>query len=184
MPVDIEKVKSTDFKVKFNNSAALNAGLRIVRLIQDRTADGLDKDGNSFIDYSTKDFAMPAAAATKRARKILVDNDSLRYFRRDGYDFSWIVVIGGYVAYKAAVYKQSGGSGDKVNLSLTGEMMRSMTVLETSDNRIVIGFDDAAMAQRMFYNIEKGRDPMGLSDVDLQDEELVELLGEGLEITV
>ena len=69
-----------------------------------------------------------------------------------------------------------------VNMTLTGEMMRNFTVIETNDNSFTLGFTDTDMAQRAVYNQQKGRDFIGLSNADLNDLKFLELISSGFDI--
>jgi len=166
-------------RVSVDSAAMLKVGLRAVRIIRARTLEGKDKDGNPFKSYSTKTFAMPADAATKRARKILEKNGQLHYFMTAAQNL-WMVVTGGYLAFKKAVYAQTGWSGT-VNLTASGQMLRSLTVLTSNSNEVVIGFSRPEDALKAFWNAEKGREFLGLSDSEIeQDQELRQILINGV----
>lgn len=148
----------------------------LVRKILDRTAQGIDYEGKEFKDYSRNTFALPAGAVTKRARKILAKNGQLSWFRKGG--SRWIVVQGGYRNLKMATYAQTSYNGT-VNLTATGEMMRSMKVIHTGDNEITIGFKDAENAAKAYYNKLMGREFLGVLPDDWNDPEINALLLDG-----
>ena len=142
-------------------------------LIKKRILDGIDKTDTPFKPYSKNAFAMPIGSTTKGAVKKL--GDGIKYFRtKTG---TWIVVLGGYEALKKARSPEWDG---KVNLTITGAMLRSMAITKQGQNSYTIGFTRAEEAQKMFWQIAKGRDGMGLSPNDLK--ELTPLLNEGFDI--
>jgi len=87
----------------------------------------------------------------------------------------WVVVKGGYLSLKKAIYKQTEYKGD-VNLWQTGAMMRALTVVKSTNNEITIGFTRSEEAQKALWNKEMGREFMGLTDEELKDPEFVGLL--------
>jgi hypothetical protein len=60
-------------------------------------------------------------------------------------------------------------------------MMRRLGVLRVSDNKITIGFKRAEEAEKMLWNINKGRDPLGLPE-DQWDEVVDKLNDKDIEI--
>lgn len=151
-------------------------GQILIRKIQDRTAQGMDFEGKEFKDYSRRTFALPAGAVTKRARKLLAKNGLLAWTNRSGK--KWIVVKGGYWNLKMATYAQTSYYGT-VNLTATGEMMRSLRVTETGENEITIGFKDAENAAKAYYNKLMGREFLGVLPQDWDDPEIDALLLDG-----
>lgn len=76
-------------------------GVEIVRFIQRRTADGLDKNGNEFAGYS------------------------------DSY-------------IKSLNFKIAGKSKGDVNLTLSGDMLGALDVLDVNKNKIRVGYEDGS----------------------------------------
>lgn len=166
-------------KIEYSQQQLKRIGLHLVSLIRDRTAKGKDKDGFPFKEYSKRPFAIPYANATKAAVKQLVKEGKAVLFMRNGKKMALIKT--GYLDYKQLVYKNTGYDGT-VNLMLTGRMMQDLNVIQLDNNRIVIGFNNAEMAQRAGFNAMRGREFLGLSNADLNDVRLKELLSEGLAI--
>ena len=166
-------------KIEYSQQQLKRIGLHLVSLIRDRTAKGKDKDGLPFKEYSQRPFDIPYANATKAAIKQLVKEGKAVLFMRNGKKMALIKT--GYLEYKQLVYKNTGYDGT-VNLMLTGRMMQDLNVIQLDNNRIVIGFNNAEMAQRAGFNAMRGREFLGLSNADLNDVRLKELLSEGLSV--
>lgn len=166
-------------KIEYSQQQLKRIGLHLVSLIRDRTAKGKDKDGLPFKEYSKRPFTIPYANATKAAIKQLVKEGKAVLFMRNGKKMALIKT--GYLDYKQLVYKNTGYDGT-VNLMLTGRMMQDLNVIQLYNNRIVIGFNNAEMAQRAGFNAMRGREFLGLSNADLNDVRLKELLSEGLSV--
>jgi hypothetical protein len=149
---------------KINEFYVKQIALAIVSHIRARTLSGFDKDGKPFKPYSTNTFAMPRAAVNNRTYATLRQANKLDYFKRDGMLF--VAVKGGYKDYKAA---KRPGDGGKVNLTDTGQMLRALTVLEASNNKIKIGFSAESEAKKMEYNLKYGRDILGVTDKELNE---------------
>lgn len=139
-------------------AGAKKAGLGVIAKIREKTQKGLDKDGKPFKDYSTRKFVMPAGAATKRAINSLKNDGFLSFFTTSK-GSTWIVIEGGYARYKKARFPQD--SGD-VNLTGTGQMLRALTVTKHGNDFIQVGFTREEESKKMLWNIERGRNPMGL----------------------
>lgn len=139
-----------------------------------RILSGKDKNDNDFKAYSYRPFAMPAGATTKGALKLLGANK--QYFETKT-GATWVVIKGGYLALKKARSPEWDGT---VNLTVTGAMLRSMAVMQRGVNMFKIGFTRSEEAQKMIWQIVKGRDGFGISPKDL--ESLKPLLSENLEI--
>jgi len=167
-------------RISVSAGAMLKAGRALVKVIRARTLSGLDKHGREFKPYSTKTFAMPAGGATKRARQILVKDGAIQYFTT-GSGSLWMLV-NGYLALKRATYKKTGWNG-QVNLTMTGQMLGSMTVIEQGDNTVTIGFNRTEDALKAFWNIEKGRDFFGLSDEELRNPVIADILKSGIKLS-
>lgn len=172
--------KLPPMKFGFTSESLTKAGLRYMKIIQDRTLKGEDEKGRPFKAYSTKPAPYPFGKFPKRAFAILKkENGKLVMFRNKS-GVLMVTVPGGYAALKKAIYKQTNYDGT-VNLTLTGEMLRDMTTLQPPDNKtIVIGFNDAWNAKKALMNAMRGRKFLGLTDKDKQDKIALNALGEGL----
>ncbi len=172
-------MEKIEFKAQYKPQQLKRIGLHILSMIRDRTAKGIDKDGKPFKPYSTNPFKMPYAVATKSAVKKLIQDGKAILFNRGGTKF--VLIKSGYLDYKKLVYNGTSYDGT-VNLMLTGRMLQDLNVLRFDNNQIIIGFNNMEMAQRAMFNINRGRDFLGLSDADLQNPKLKELLAEGIEL--
>jgi len=150
-------------KVKIPNLTKQLLGLEIVKHIRKRTLEGKDKDGKPFKEYSTRHFAMPSGATTKAALNRLESAGKLFWFKKG--ESEWVVIEGGYKALKAAWKPQFGGT---VNLTLTGQMMKDLSVIELSSDVITIGFNKEENAEKALWNIDRGRDFLGIEDKELE----------------
>jgi phage gpG-like protein len=99
----------------------------------------------------------------------------------------WAVIEGGYAAYKQAAYP--GDSG--VNLSATGAMLRSLTILSVDEATltVVIGFTRTDEAVKALYHDQLGagksraiRHFMGLTDTE--QTELGEMGADGIALKI
>ena len=149
----------------------LKLGKQMITLIQKRTQSGYDIEDKEFIPYSKKPFAMPVGAMTKRTLKALSlkrNKDEVVFFRKEGRAL-WVVIKGGYYRYKQfAKTNAAGYSVDTVSLTMSGSMLRSLTVINASNNQIKIGFNNTAEASKAIWNIAKGRNFFGLSPNDIK----------------
>jgi len=171
------------FRAKYELSKITQIALHCLRLIRDRTQDGLDVNDMPFKAYSTRTFKMPVSNGTKRALGILKSQGDVEYRILGGVKYA--IVKGGYLNYKRAYIQSSGNSWNgKVDLTMTGAMLRDLNVIETSNNSFKLGFTNIEMSQRALKNIDRGRDFLGLSPKNMQDSRLIELLGEGLQLEV
>lgn len=168
-----------NIKIEYSPQQLKKLGLYTISLIRDRTAKGLDKDNKAFKAYTTKPFSMPYAAANKSAVKQLVKENKAIIFKRE--KTKWVLFKTGYLDYKRLAYKGTSYDGT-VNLMLTSRMLGNLNVISIENNKVVIGFPNQDMALRAKYNIDKGRDFLGLSDLDLKDAKFNQLLAEGLSI--
>jgi antitoxin component of RelBE/YafQ-DinJ toxin-antitoxin module len=164
-------------EISYSTAHLKKIGLHLVSLIRDRTAKGIDKDGLPFKSYSKRPFTIPYAAATKSAIKELIKQGKAFIFSKSGTKMALIKT--GYLDYKKLLYKDTSYDGT-VNLMLTGRMLGNLNVIRTENNQIIIGFSNTEMAERAKYNINRGRDFLGLAPNDLQDKRFKELLVEGL----
>ena len=80
-----------------------------------------------------------------------------------------------------AIYKQTSYDGT-VNLILKGQMLRSMSASTVGSNAVKVTFNSNEMTQRAMYNIEKGRNFFGITDKEIQDNKLFDMLLEGLTV--
>jgi len=137
-------------------------GQQILARIQERTLDGIDMDGKRFKAYSTKPFNMPFAPPFITVINKMASLNQAFYFKKN--NNLWINIQGGYAALKASAKPNF----KNVNLTYTGKMLNALTVTQVGNNRIKIGFIDKNQQDKMQWNIQKGRDPMGISDTELQ----------------
>ncbi|GIV82213.1 MAG: hypothetical protein KatS3mg051_1567 [Anaerolineae bacterium] len=141
--------------IGFDETGLRRIGERVVAMIVERTLRGIDAEGRPMQPYSTRTFAMPAGAlwapGSRTAARRLRQQGALRYFQRGG--SLWVAIQGGYRTYKEARFP---GQGSEVNLTLTGSMMRSLSVREVrADTRraeIVIGFLRSEEAEKAYWH--------------------------------
>ncbi|MCB0713406.1 MAG: hypothetical protein KDD67_13845 [Ignavibacteriae bacterium] len=146
-------------------------GLRAAQMIRDHARAGLGADGQPLKPYSEKPFARPLGGITQKARKNLGDQLTI-FTTRQGK--LWAIIEGGYKAFKRAAYPKD---GDEVNLTATGNMARSITLISVSpDGTLVIGASRAEEAEKLLYHSELGagksrviRDVMGLSEKEVEE---------------
>lgn len=156
-------------------------GQFVLQLIEDNVAAGVDRKGNAFAPYSTRPFARPLGGVPKRAISYLKSSNAIQIFTTKRGSL-WMVVEGGYAALKTAIRQSSSG----VDMQLTGDMMKQLAVLSTSDNGIVIGFLTAEAAEKAYYATVAGagksrviRDFLGLTDQQWDQAVQKTLTGEG-----
>jgi hypothetical protein len=152
-------------------------GLRFIRTIKERTAKGIDQDGNEFKDYSRRTFGIPAGALTKTARKLLQKNGLMQWYRKG--TSRWILIKGGYWNLKMARYAKTSYDGT-VNLMATGAMLRRLRVQKSDGNEITIGFASNEDAEKAYYNKQMGREFLGISPEDWRDPEIEQLIASGI----
>lgn len=163
-------------KIVYSNKSLRAIGARIVEIIFDRTAEGLDANGKPFNPYSTRPFKMPAGAIGKGVRKILIKDGKLHYFKNN--KALWVVILGGYMELKRAMFRKTSWDG-KPNLMATGKMLRAMKVVKVGNNRITIGFTRTEEAEKAGWNAERGREFLGITDKEWQtDPKLQELFND------
>jgi len=110
-------------------------------------ADERETIGNSIVNY--------VIARTKKGRGV----DNKRFKNKNG--------SSKYTeAYQNHIdFKLGGKIPNPINLTLTGDMLSSIEVLDISlAGRIIIGIDDAQNAEKAQWMREKGYDFLGLSD--------------------
>lgn len=170
-------------------AALKRAGQRAVELIVERTLRGEDAGGKAFRPYSTKPFALPYNAETFTRRtetNLLKVQETLNIFTTRQGGSLWAVVEGGYKAYKAARWPKG---GETVNLSATGAMLRSLTVVrhaaDADGGEVVVGFVRPEMAERAGYHMGRGRVErrfLGLTDGEGQD--VASIIRDGITLRV
>ena len=143
-------------------------GFYAISLIKERTGQGKDAKGADFKDYSRNPFAMPYGFLKKHKRKVddFVASGKMQIITRDGKQ-TWVVIKEGYSFYKEHFSRNY--EGGKVNLKLSGEMLKAMTVTGSDGKSFTIGWVRPELAERAFYNEEKGREFLGLTDDDLNE---------------
>lgn len=147
---------------RIQNKAAGLLALDAISRITANTLAGIDKNGLPFKAYSSRPFAAPSGAFPKRVLAKLEETGELEWFRAASGGL-WVVVLGGYAMLKKL---KRPGDGGKVNLSDTGRMLGSLTLLSANNNKITIGFTRREEAEKMQHNISIGRNPMGLPPKD------------------
>jgi hypothetical protein len=168
----------SDIKAVIADRALRRAGLRAVAIIRDRTLSGIgvDENGNAYPlpAYSEKTFAMPAGRVTKDARARL--KGRLKFFKTKA-GTRWVLVEGGYRAYKAARYPQHGGV---VNLSAEGRMLRALSIVsvDPATGNVRIGFTRQEEALKAYYNALRNRRILGLTQQER--EEIARIVAEGI----
>ena len=140
-------------------------GAQMVTLIVKRTQSGYDVNDQNFKRYSSLPFAMPAGAMTKRTRTSMEADEELSYFSTKT-GATWVVIKRGYATYKRYIMKNATSSGG-VNLTVTGNMLRSIGIKSVSVNNIKLGFNRTEEAEKAVWNIAKGRNFFGLSPKDI-----------------
>ena len=100
-------------------------GNTVVALIRRRTQQGIDADGDRFIPYSTRPIYISRSRGTGARLAPKGGRPS-----RTG---ASVYYAGGYAEYK----RLSTGSGD-VNLTLSGQLMRSIRVAKASARKVVV----------------------------------------------
>lgn len=142
-------------QIQLSDADLTRIGLHGATMIVERTLKGIDRHGNPFAPYGETPFAMPLGAITARARQALGENLH-EFTTKQG--ALWAVIEGGYAAFKAAAYPQDAGS---VNLSQTGRMLNSLTVVRTdpTKNSVTLGFVTGEEAQKAWYHTQAGAGP-------------------------
>lgn len=70
-------------------------------------------------------------------------------------------------SYKSSLEFRVAGKTNTPNLKLSGDMHTSLRVLSHRSGQIVIGWPDGYEADKAKWNVEKGRDMLGISTKDL-----------------
>ena len=170
-----------DIAVKVSNSGLRAIGEYAVSIVVQRTLKGQDRFGRSFKGYSTRPLAVPAYfpgnSVPKRAIQAMVKEGNAAYFRTKK-GALWILVKGGYAYLKSSVFSFAEKGSGNVNLSLTGAMLRGMTVVQVNDGiqSVTVGWTRAELGLRALWNIDRGRDFLGLTDEDRRNPAFVELI--------
>jgi hypothetical protein len=155
-------------------------GERYIQIIVERTLKGDDKNGDPFPPYSGHPFKMPSGAIGKTVRKVMYRAGQLSYFRNNNKAL-WVVINGGYRDLKKMIFRNAGYDGT-VNLWLSGNMLGSLRVISADNNLVKIGFTRDEEARKAEWNADKGREFMGLTPAELNDEEITNLILMGLVI--
>lgn len=128
-------------------SIATKIGFKVVELINEQVAAGVDIDGKSY-EYSTRPFAMPAGK--KRFAKYFYKPEDkggrLGLFATKNGKL-WQLVYGGYADWRAMNNKNPKGDF----LQWTGQMMRSLSAREMGEGKAMVYFADASAAQKAFW---------------------------------
>lgn len=142
-----------DIHVRFTPKGAAVVGQRVVELINENVAAGRGPDGE-LAPYGVHPFARPIGGLPKVVVKRLDDAGAIQRFTTAGGQ-QWIVVLGGYVALKRALNPAWTG---KVDLAVTGDMMRQLSVIRADGEGIEIGFLTREASEKAFW-IENARRP-------------------------
>ncbi len=157
--------------------------LALSQIIQ-RTSEGKDQAGKPFKPYSTKPFAMPLGAykqnTTQRQRKNLKDRDLTQIITSKRTGNKWILIKGGYAAFKYARFPSRSGKVDLQVRGMRGGMLSNLQVIKIGENSFTIGFTTEEMRDLAKWNIAKGRDFLGLTKEE--QEELIRVISEGVSI--
>lgn len=166
MKIDLSKeIKLLALK-NFNEANAFKLGVLIENYIKDRTLKGLDKNEKQFKAYSTKPFSVPAATVPKYALAILKKSKQLQYFVKN--KTKYVVIKLGYLYYKKLLFSKTAYDGT-VNLTLTGNMLRSFQLQNYSVKEITLGFTRPEAVKIYYFNILKGRDFLGITEKALYE---------------
>ncbi|HAT75543.1 MAG TPA: hypothetical protein DCS19_01560, partial [Flavobacterium sp.] len=145
--------------------------LKAVELIKKRTASGKDAKGSAFKKYSERWFARPAGGITRSKMKLLSNeakrsNDNVVFFKTKA-GKSWLL-INGYKKFKSIVYPDE-FQGGTVNLRATGDMLDGLGYINADSKamKFTLGWVDTELAERAFFNEEKGRSLLGLTDDEI-----------------
>jgi hypothetical protein len=133
--------KTTEELLKefISQALLLRIGKRAVFIIQNRVSEGRFLDGSSegASQYSEKPFVMPFGAIKKKSvmTKILEDKyDDTHLFRAKSSGKLWVLIDKGYRWLREV----SGKPSTKVDLTWTGELMRSLDVLEVDESKFEV----------------------------------------------
>lgn len=158
-------------QVTLSEANLKKVALKAVELIKKRTEAGKDAKGNAFKGYSEKWFARPAGGIPRAKMKILKElsdksDDEIQFFKKKGKK-TWLL-INGYKKYKSLVYPDE-YQGGKPNLRATGDMLDGLGYINTDSKamKFTLGWVDTELAERAFFNEEKGRSLLGLTDDEI-----------------
>ena len=160
------KVELPKITVFIEPTAMNKVGFYAISLIKERTGQGKDAKGSDFKPYSTRMFAMPYGFLKKQKALVekFVKSKEMTMITRDGKQ-TWVLIAKGYSFYKENFSRN--WEGGKVNLKLSGEMMKAITVIGTDGKSFTVGWVRPELAERAYYNEEKGREFLGLTDEDM-----------------
>lgn len=176
--------------IRLKEGSALKLGFRVIDLINQNVASGVDVDGKPFKRYSDKWFARPAGDLSKaksgRIAKLIKSGDARYFSGKSG--ATWLSVRG-YRRWK--LVESPSADPDDVNLTLTGNMLSAMQPNVNSDGSVEIGFANSEAAELAFYHNISGagrsrvlRRFLGLQPQQWQDRRILELISTGLTIKV
>jgi len=184
-------------KLQITKQEVQALALDLINAIKANTQSGKDRFGKRFTPYSQRPFAMPYGAVLSKAkRKQAIKAGEISFFRntkgekRKATKGLWITWRGGYRQYKG--FMKPNENTAVVNLDLTGRMLRNIRLknidlsehLELVLNKenmitgatirvptveITIGFGMEKEALKAEWNINRGRDFMGLPDAQLDE---------------
>ena len=137
--------------IEFTSADMKSIGNDAIALIKERTQEGLDVNDKPFDAYSTKPIYV--SKTSKTGKKL-----SPKGGRKTESGKS-VFYQGGYSQYK----KASSGS-DKVDLTLSGNMMQSLVVKDATNTSFTIGIKGPA--EKYAYEVNDEREFIGLSKED------------------
>jgi phage gpG-like protein len=147
----------TSFKVPVSWTAkdSLTMGLDIITLIKMRTMKGISSEGKPFNAYSTNKIYIPFKGARLKPKGGVVSRTglSMMYPKKKGYR-----------EYKHLSRRRARGGGGQtaeVDLTLSGALMSSLTVLKSTINQVVVGIGPAS--RHYGYYVHQVRPFIGLT---------------------
>lgn len=121
------------------------AGLRAIELINEQIEAAKDRNGQSY-SYSTKPFARPMGGLKGvNIKRSIKQGDFSPFTTKAG--ARWIIVPGGYKRLR----ELQGLSSTSDYLQSTGQMLRDMTILESGQSQVRIGFRTRRSARLAFW---------------------------------
>jgi hypothetical protein len=150
-----------------DRQAMIMIGNAMVAIIRDRTVQGVDAQGRPFKDYSTDPINIPIGRGTgfrltPKGGEVSRTGRSMRF-------------KGGYAEYKRKSRKPgvvpiggaSSGTTSEVDLTLSGQLMRSVHVAQATDDAVVVQTGDGTAAYAGPVN--DLREFMGIAPSDYDD---------------
>lgn len=120
----------------------------------------------------SQSFIVSIPAHMDLRQRRLIGEDILAFIRSrtsKGLDIYGRPFIPYSKVYKDSLDFRNAGKTEKVNLTLTGEMVNLLMVLSTGAGWIKIGFDDRQENDKASYNRQHGRNFMGITEKDVNN---------------